>query len=84
MEEMDSAGCRLLGLLSLSETTIRVNVVRGKGDMLARTLHPMPTYLLYPEENQSTRSSSNARRNKTPNRDAETSKEKLNKETECE
>ena len=43
----------------------------------------MPTYLLYPEKNQNTRSSANARRNKTQKGDAETSKETLKKETEC-
>ena len=52
------------------------------GNMLARTSHPMPTYLIW-NENQSCRSSANARRNKTPKRDAETSKETLKKETEC-
>ncbi|KAI5434774.1 hypothetical protein KIW84_021552 [Lathyrus oleraceus] len=57
--ETNSAGYRILGLRSLSGTDIRVDVVRDRGNVLARMSHPMHTYLLGLEKNQSTRSSAN-------------------------
>ena len=44
--ETNSAGYRILGLRSLSSTDIRVDVVRDRGNVLARMSHPMHTYLL--------------------------------------
>ncbi|KAI5433740.1 hypothetical protein KIW84_020850 [Lathyrus oleraceus] len=57
--------CRILGLLSLSGIDIRVQVVRtGERHMLARISHPMHTYLLGREKNQSIRSSADTHTNK--------------------
>ena len=62
-KKRDSAGYRILGLRSLSDTNIRVDVVRDRGNVLARMSHPMPTYLVW-NENQSCRSSAHARQTK--------------------
>ena len=87
---MDSAGYRILGLRSLSNTNIRVDVVQDRGNVLARMSHPMHTYLLWPEKNQSTRSSANARQTRpTQETDCQsldlrqTPHKQANMETEC-
>ena len=63
-EKQDSAGYHILGLRSLSSTCIRVDVVRDRGNVLARMSHPMHTYLLGREKNQSIRSSADTHTNK--------------------